>query len=272
MIRILALLLSLMPVLVMAQTAPTVQLVANPTSGISPLSVTLTWSSTNASACTASGGWSGTKAVSGTETLASVMATSTFTLTCTSATGSARLTWTAPTQNTDGTTIAATPPGALAGFKLYHAPTAAGVATATPVVVNDRAATTYTIAGLPVGVRYYAAKAFNTEGIESDFSGTVNNTIVLPSGTASASVTVNVKPRPPTLVTVTQVAYEMNGVKGDGTIMLGRDVGRVALGAACIDYQFVTNKGTFYGIDRENVELYRTPKSSMIITKCEKTG
>jgi hypothetical protein len=256
---------------VKANAAPTVTLTANPTTGISPLSVTLTWSSTESQSCTASGGWTGTKATSGTQTVTGLTANQTFTLTCGASTGSATLSWTAPTQNTDGSNIPATGTGSLAGFELLHATTAAGVSTATPIILNNKAATSYTITGLPVGPRYYAAKAFNTEGIRSDLSGTVNNTIVLPSASASASVVVNVKPNPPVLSATITVAYEMNGIRPDGTIRLGRDVGTVALGAPCIDYEFVTDRGTYYGIDRENVELYRNPKSSMLITKCEWT-
>jgi len=45
--------------------------------------VTLTWNTVNASSCTASGGWSGTKATSGNETINNVTQTTTFTLSCT---------------------------------------------------------------------------------------------------------------------------------------------------------------------------------------------
>src|SRR3989344_6773960 len=47
--------------------APTVSLSASPNPAISGENVTLTWGSTNASSCTASGGWIGAKATSGTE-------------------------------------------------------------------------------------------------------------------------------------------------------------------------------------------------------------
>jgi len=46
-------------------------------------SITLTWSSTNSTSCSASGGWSGSKGVSGTETIEISQATNTFSLTCT---------------------------------------------------------------------------------------------------------------------------------------------------------------------------------------------
>ncbi len=69
--------------------APTVALTANPTSISSGGSTQLTWSSTDATSCAASGGWSGAKAISGTQTLSAIQSSSTFTLTCTGAGGSA---------------------------------------------------------------------------------------------------------------------------------------------------------------------------------------
>jgi hypothetical protein len=67
--------------------APTVSLSASPTSITSGQSSTLFWNSTNATSCTASGAWSGTKAVSGNQLL-SPTSTSTYTLTCTGTGGS----------------------------------------------------------------------------------------------------------------------------------------------------------------------------------------
>src|SRR5262245_54745040 len=67
---------------------PGVQISANPTSVQSGQTSTLTWSSTNAQSCTASGGWAGNKALSGTETTAAITASTTYTLTCTNASGS----------------------------------------------------------------------------------------------------------------------------------------------------------------------------------------
>ena len=54
---------------------------ASPTTIISGGSATLTWSSTNATSCTASGAWSGIKSTSGTQ-IVSPAVTSTYTLTC----------------------------------------------------------------------------------------------------------------------------------------------------------------------------------------------
>jgi hypothetical protein len=70
------------------QPAPTVSLTASPTSITSGQTSTLSWSSTNATSCTASGAWSGDRVTSGTD-LAGPSSTQTYTLTCTGAGGSA---------------------------------------------------------------------------------------------------------------------------------------------------------------------------------------
>ena len=68
---------------------PTVALSASPPSVSSGGSATLVWSSTDASACSASGAWSGTKATAGSQTTGALTATSTYTLSCTGAGGTA---------------------------------------------------------------------------------------------------------------------------------------------------------------------------------------
>lgn len=69
--------------------APTVTLTAGTASVANGGTTTLTWSSTGATSCTASGAWSGNKATSGTETTAALTSSSTFTLTCTGPGGNA---------------------------------------------------------------------------------------------------------------------------------------------------------------------------------------
>ncbi len=78
---------------------PTINISANPTSITSGSSSTLTWSSTNATSCTASGSWTGTKATSGTQSV-SPTSTSTYTLTCTGAGGSGNASATITVSNT----------------------------------------------------------------------------------------------------------------------------------------------------------------------------
>ena len=117
--------------------APTLYLFASPTSITSGGSSTLSWSSTNASSCSAGGAWTGSKSTSGSQTVTPTV-TSTYSLTCTgsngSASGSAMVTVTTPTtakfkagdrvqttattevrqqQYLDGTVLGSQPTGAL---------------------------------------------------------------------------------------------------------------------------------------------------------------
>lgn len=67
----------------------TVALSASPTSVNAGSSSILTWSSTNANSCSASGAWSGTEPLSGSLSTGALNNNSTYTLTCTGATGNA---------------------------------------------------------------------------------------------------------------------------------------------------------------------------------------
>jgi hypothetical protein len=95
--------------------APTLSF--NNTSVTAGGTATLTWSSINATACTASGSWTGTQATSGTATITAptTTGTATYTLTCTnaqgSANGSATLTVTAASSGGGG--------GSIDGFVLF---------------------------------------------------------------------------------------------------------------------------------------------------------
>jgi hypothetical protein len=72
--------------------APTVTLSVSPTTAMSGGSIVVTWSSQNATSCTASGVWSGSKATSGSETLTAGQSSGSYGLTCTGAGGSAQQT------------------------------------------------------------------------------------------------------------------------------------------------------------------------------------
>lgn len=69
--------------------APTVSLSSSAASVSSGGTVKLTWSSQNASSCTATGGWTGSRGTSGSETSSALTASTTFTLACTGAGGTA---------------------------------------------------------------------------------------------------------------------------------------------------------------------------------------
>ena len=71
-----------------AAVAPTVTLSATPSTVSRGGTITLNWSSTDANSCTASGNWSGTKPIAGSESIA-ISNSVTFTLTCNGEGGSA---------------------------------------------------------------------------------------------------------------------------------------------------------------------------------------
>ena len=54
-----------------------------PTLSFSIVNSAFSWSSANAASCTASGGWTGTKALSGNEPVGTISSTTSFTLSCT---------------------------------------------------------------------------------------------------------------------------------------------------------------------------------------------
>lgn len=254
--KILALAL-LLPVV--AYAAPTVTLTAAPTSGASPLSVVLTWTSSGAANCTASGGWTGAKALSGSQTVTGITATTTFTLTCSEASGQATVSWTPPTTNTDGSTLVD-----LASYRLFHATTSAGLEASTPVTIAAPASS-HTVFGLPAGTRFFGMKAVNSQGAMSAMSNVASKAIVIPSAVADATVTVNTVPNPPVIVTVSTLAYDLTR---NGSI--GRIVGNVPLGTGCLGgvYRIWKDGSTFYRIPSDAVTLTRPPRSTALYARC----
>ena len=86
------------------------------------------------------------------------------------ATGSASLSWTAPTENTDGTPITG-----LAGYHIYYG--TSQDALDTTVTVADATQTSFVISGLTAGTYYFAVAAYNSAGIDSADSNIVSKTI-----------------------------------------------------------------------------------------------
>jgi Putative Ig domain len=85
-------------------------------------------------------------------------------------TGSASLSWTAPTQNTDGTPIVG-----LAGYHIYYG-TSAGAMTTT-VTLTDPTVTSFVVSGLASGTYYFTIVAYNSAGMDSSESNTASKTI-----------------------------------------------------------------------------------------------
>jgi hypothetical protein len=78
--------------------------------------------------------------------------------------GSATLSWTPPTQNTDDTTITN-----LGGYNIYYGSDA--TAMNNKIQVTNPGLTSYTITGLGAGTHYFGITAYTTNGVESDLSG-----------------------------------------------------------------------------------------------------
>lgn len=213
MARVLAAVLVTMFVLAMfakpanAQTEPSVTFGASVTNAAGSLSTRVTWSTTPAAtSCTAAGhpSWTGTKAASGTADLPAITMSGTYTLTLACsfpADSAARLSWTAPVTNTDGTALAkcasqtATGP-CLRSFSVHRG--TSPTALTTPVIVDDRNATSYTVTNLPAGTHYFAVRARNGDGTESALSD-VGSKVIGSSQAANASVRLTVNPLPNTV-------------------------------------------------------------------------
>jgi hypothetical protein len=77
-------------------------------------------------------------------------------------TGSATLSWSAPTQNTDGSQLTN-----LSGYKVYHGTNAAALSDVRTVAANS---SSYQFTALASGTHYFAISAYNTDGAESSLS------------------------------------------------------------------------------------------------------
>jgi hypothetical protein len=85
-------------------------------------------------------------------------------------TGSATLSWSAPTQNTDGTPLTD-----LAGYTIYYG-TSPSELTQTVQLANP-GATTYVVANLSAGTYYFALAAYTTAATQGEMSSTGSKTI-----------------------------------------------------------------------------------------------
>jgi hypothetical protein len=146
----------------------------------------LQWSSSNATSCTASGGWSGTLATAGSKVTGALTATTTYTLSCTGAggttsqsvqvsvtaptTGSATVMWTPPTLNADGTPVTT-----LSGYTVYYGTTQGSLSQS--VTVTGASTSSYTVTGLASGTWYFAVAADAVDGTQSAQSSVGSKTI-----------------------------------------------------------------------------------------------
>jgi hypothetical protein len=86
------------------------------------------------------------------------------------ATGNATVSWTPPTTNTDGSTLAD-----LAGFRIAYGNSTSNLDQS--VSITNAGLTSYTVNSLGSGQWYFAVYAVNSQGIESDTSNVASKTI-----------------------------------------------------------------------------------------------
>lgn len=152
-----------------------------------PSSVTLTWTSSGAGKCTATGDWSGVKNFSGSEVVQVVKASS-YTLTCESPTGPATLSWTPSTTYSDGSPLV---------IKSYQVMNGPGVATLARLVVVQAPATQAVVQS-PPGLTFFTVRVQDAAGIESPDSTSVSRQIVPDTSAPRVQVAFTVLPNPVT--------------------------------------------------------------------------
>jgi len=254
-----------------AQTAGVVNLAVTPASGNGSVTPTATWSTTPAAAsCAASGAWSGAKAASGTQALPAVTANASYTLTCTWAgtPGGARVTWTAPTLNTDGSPLTD-----LAGFRVMYGRSATALDTSD--YVTGATVTSRNLTGLASGTWYFAVRAVNSRGLESDTSNIASKVVTATGGgtaSATASVTVNAVPAPPTGVAALEVVagvpwvpvYRATSASSIGTTVFGM----VPVGRRCGVYVATWRGFRWHKVFIERNELWATTDPGELVAPC----
>jgi hypothetical protein len=109
-------------------------------------------------------------ATSATSTTTTGSATSSGTATPAVTADTATLSWAAPTENTNGTSVTD-----LAGYHIYYGTNASDLSQS--VDVPGAQTTSYTITGLSPGTYYFAVNAYNNLGMDSDMSNVESTTI-----------------------------------------------------------------------------------------------
>lgn len=235
---------------------PTLSFSVEPTTVVAGGSAMLTWSATNANSCMASGGWGGTKAVSGSQSTGALDATTSFVLTCSGSGGDVSqtvtvdVTYLAPT-----VTITAAPTTIVAGDK-------------TTLTWSSENATSCTASGAWSGTK---AVSGSEQSAPLTSSSTFTITCTGRGGdTASSSVTILVTPPPmPPVLRVAgvgpQPVYSYKYRAKTRTYTLAGVVGSVPAGSPCNELLIATSN---------NTTVYQIPKTNIIwsVKKKKRSG
>jgi hypothetical protein len=159
--------------------------------------------------------------------------------------------WTHPTQNTDGTALAL---ANIASTRVEYGScsgTAFGTKAGEAVVPAPATTTTFDLAPGTYCFRAYSKTVAALGALESG-----------PSGVASKVVPYS-PPNPPVITVVNITAYEYIGPKGRNPARLGKVVGTVPLGTACGQSML----GAYYTVPREAVRFTRSTRQP-VVAKC----
>ena len=165
---------------------------------------------------------------------------------------SVTVTWTHPTQNTDGTALAL---ANIASTRVEHGTcsgTAFGTKAGEAVVPAPATTTTFDLGPGTHCFRAYTKTVAAVGGLESSPSGVASKVVPFPP------------PNPPVITVVNIVAYEVQTHPMWGN-RLGRNVGTVPLGTECVPGEIVDG---YYEVPLDQVDLYRMPKSPIVVAKC----
>jgi len=226
---------------------PTVSLTATPTNIPAGGSSTLSWTSTDATSCAASGGWNGTKAVSGSQVVSGLVTQSTYTLTCNGAGGQAVASATVtPDPDTTAPTvslIAPTEGATLTGVVQLSATASDDVAVNNvafsvdgvqqgSTIITAPYETSFNTATVPNGVHAVRATAYDASGntAYSEVSVTIDNQAP-PADTTPPTVALTAPADGTTVsgdVIVTANAADDTGVAGVKFYLNGTQIGSEA--------------------------------------------
>lgn len=172
--------------------------------------------------------------------------------------GSALLSWTHPTQNTDGSTIPVTGPDALASTRAQWFQCSSATATwpATPQQATvNYPASTYTVQDIGAGLWCFRVLSVNNGGVASDPSAVGTKTI-LPA-----------TPNPPTGLTVTDTVAFTSIKARDRTVML--PVGTVPGSTACDAQESIVAAGiAYHAVPRSAVTFSGTVRPELVWARC----
>lgn len=158
--------------------------------------------------------------------------------------GDATLTWTAPTQRTDGSALTN-----LASYRIYYGTSATALTQTAPV--TNPGLVTYTIQNLAPGTWYFSMTALDAGGLESARTNIVTKTIL------------QAPPNPPgNLVVAALVVYQVIGTP-DRFAMI--PVGTVPAGTPCDPLQTINGR---YAVPRAAVSWYGSIKPQIVVAQC----